>query len=449
MKLDMDSMTKWQGILQKMGPRLTATDNHNRFIQFVKDQITDLGFPIKRFPFTINRCIQDTYQLQNDTTGESIPTLGPVPYSGITTSRGVSGPLRFYHAKNDSKMKGKIAVIKVNNLSLPTFLLLQKIAKYPNDARLAYKMRHPLVAATLVLNKIQAAKDNGAVAVILVWHKISTELAKDEVLPFTNGYLGIPGIWVHEQQASVLKKISQQRTTVRLTMPGSYQTNIPTESFAVIIQGRQADRQIFINTHTDGPNDIEENGSIALLTILKAIKDYHLQFENTLVFGFTSGHFQIPQSGILGRQATSRLLRDFEADAASQNISIKKVLGLTVEHLGGAEYVDDAKQGTLKLKSPYDPMYIYASNKNNQDLVKNCQHAVKPHGQYFTLKPRKSSYFGEGQPLFQDGWPTISFIGMPLALCQYPSAKTEPNIEQMYTQTNLIFRILSAADKQL
>lgn len=174
-----------------------------------------------------------------------------------------------------------------------------------------------------------------------------------------------------------------------------------------------------------------------------------MQFENTLVFGFTSGHFQIPQSGILGRQATSRLLRDFEADAASQNISIKKVLGLTVEHLGGAEYVDDVKQGTLKLKSPYDPMYIYASNKNNQDLVKNCQDAVKPHGQYFTLKPRKSSYFGEGQPLFQDGWPTISFIGMPLALCQYPSAKTEPNIEQMYTQTNLIFRILNAADKQL
>lgn len=449
MTLDINSMTKWQEALKEVGPRLTATDKHNQFIQYIKDQITSLGFQIVRFPFTINRCVQATRHLQNDVTGAPIPDLGPVPYSGITSQNGVVGKLRFYHAKKDSKMKGKIAVIKVTNFSLPTFLLMHKIAQYPDNARLAFSMRHPLVAATLAVDKIKAAKDSGAVAVILLWHKISEGLGQDEILPFTNDYLGIPAIWVHDHQASVLKAMNDQAVPVRLTITGSYQANVPTESFAVIVPGQRADQELFINTHTDGPNELEENGSVALLAILKAIKDDQLKFANTLVFGFTSGHFQIPQSGISGRQATSRLLQDFEKYEASHHVSARKVLGLTVEHLGGAEYTDDYKNNTVRLKSADDPMFIYTSDKANRELVGRCLTTVKPAGRYFVLRPRQTSYFGEGQPLFQAGWPTISFIAMPLALCQQPSVKTAPNINRMYEQTNLIFQILREGDRQL
>ncbi|AHJ34494.1 hypothetical protein AF91_14900 [Lacticaseibacillus paracasei N1115] len=50
--------------------------------------------------------------------------------------------------------------------------------------------------------------------------------------------------------------------------------------------------------------------------------------------------------------------------------------------------------------------------------------------------------------MYQDGWPTISFIGMPLALCQMASPITEPDIKSMFDQTQLIFQILVASDHQ-
>ncbi|GAF41188.1 hypothetical protein JCM14202_3116 [Agrilactobacillus composti DSM 18527 = JCM 14202] len=323
------------------------------------------------------------------------------------------------------------------------------MAHYPKQAKLTRNMRHPLVGATLAISKIQAAKASGAIGVILVWQHISTGLAKNEILPFTNAYLDIPAIWVHEQQLDKLQTISAQATTVGLTITGSYQRDVPTESFVVVVEGQQPEQQIFINSHTDGPNDLEENGAIALLTLLQAIKNHDLKFKQTLVFGFVSGHFQIPQSGLANRQATSRLLRDFEAYETKHNIAIQKVLGLTIEHLGGAEYEDDLKQNALKLKSPDDPMFIYISNAKNKTLVEQCLTEINPVGQYFLLKARKTAYFGEGQPLFQAGWPTISFIAMPLALCQLGAAETEPDINTMYDQINLILAILIASTQQL
>ena len=86
--------------------------------------------------------------------------------------------------------------------------------------------------------------------------------------------------------------------------------------------------------------------------------------------------------------------------------------------------------------------------KENRDLVLKSLSGTNASGRYQILKPRKNAYFGEGQPLYQDGWPTISFIGMPLALCQMASPTTEPDIKSMFDQTKLIFQILVASDHQ-
>lgn len=161
-----------------------------------------------------------------------------------------------------------------------------------------------------------------------------------------------------------------------------------------------------------------------------------------------SGHFQIPQSGIEGRQATSRFLRDLSMYETSQHLEMKKALGLTVEHLGGLDYVDSQKENKLIATELYDPLYVYASTKENRDLVLKSLSGTNVSGRYQILKPRKNAYFGEGQPLYQDGWPTISFIGMPLALCQMASPITEPDIKSMFDQTKLIFQILVASDHQ-
>lgn len=78
------------------------------------------------------------------------------------------------------------------------------------------------------------------------------------------------------------------------------------------------------------------------------------------MFGFVSGHFQIPQSEIEGRQATSRFLRDLSMYETSQQLEMKKAVDLTVEHLGGHDYIDSQKENKLIATELCDPMYVYA-----------------------------------------------------------------------------------------
>lgn len=119
MTLDMNVMAFWQNKLKAIGPRLTATDSHAKFIELLQDEIKNLGFNTIEFPFKINRCLQSSCSLENDSTKEKIPNLGPVPYSGITKEMGVKGEIRFFQSKHDVKMKGKVVVIKVKNFTIP------------------------------------------------------------------------------------------------------------------------------------------------------------------------------------------------------------------------------------------------------------------------------------------------------------------------------------------
>ncbi|WP_335139557.1 hypothetical protein [Lacticaseibacillus paracasei] len=44
MTLDMNVMAFWQNKLKAIGPRLTATDSHAKFIELLQDEIKNLGF---------------------------------------------------------------------------------------------------------------------------------------------------------------------------------------------------------------------------------------------------------------------------------------------------------------------------------------------------------------------------------------------------------------------
>ncbi|MDM7532655.1 hypothetical protein [Lacticaseibacillus paracasei] len=46
MTLDMNVMAFWQNKLKAIGPRLTATDSHAKFIELLQDEIKNLGFKV-------------------------------------------------------------------------------------------------------------------------------------------------------------------------------------------------------------------------------------------------------------------------------------------------------------------------------------------------------------------------------------------------------------------
>lgn len=446
MKIDSEALNNWQEILNNFGPRLTGTANHQKYILFLKNEILKMGFNISDYPFAIDKYEETTSSLTDNRDNSVIPNLGPIPYSGITNDDKIIGQLRWYDDEHDTNVSGKIALIEITNFPNPSSSTLKEIASYPKNAKMPSSFSNPLLPATLAIKKIENAKSDGAIGVILMWDKISEDLAKNEILPFTNSYLNIPAVSVHSNIKDKLQNIIDENSSVSMTINGSYENNTPTSSFTVTIEGDNPDNYVIINTHTDGPNSIEENGPVALLTMLKTIKENKIHFKNTLIFCFVSGHFQIQQAGIDGKQATSRLLKQIDREYNIENSS-QKILGLTVEHLGGKNYKDDYKANKFEKIADSEPMYIYVSPESNKQITEASLEDVQPVGDYFLVKPNEKVYFGEGQPLYQDNWPVISFIAMPVALCQLPSEKTEPNMKVMYDQIKLIMNILINSQK--
>lgn len=97
--------------------------------------------------------------------------------------------------------------------------------------------------------------------------------------------------------------------TARLLLDAFCDPNAVSETLYTILPGLDPQKAVLINTHTDGPNACEENGSLALLSMLSYFSSLSVQERPfTLIFLFATGHFQLPQFGIRGGQAASRWL---------------------------------------------------------------------------------------------------------------------------------------------
>jgi hypothetical protein len=170
-----------------------------------------------------------------------------------------------------------------------------------------------------------------------------------------------------------------------------------------------------VNTHTDGPNLIEENGGLALLALARhALRDGgESRWRRAHVFAFVSGHFRIPEiADDVHGQATSTWLqahRDLWDGASGHR---RAVAGITVEHLGAAEW--DDRRG----REPYRPTgapaheLVYTGNPEMERIYHAASRLQRPR-RPVTLRPAFGVYFGEGAGLYRAGMPTISLVPGP------------------------------------
>jgi hypothetical protein len=105
-----------------------------------------------------------------------------------------------------------------------------------------------------------------------------------------------------------------------------------TGTLIATLPGTSSDEVIIVNTHTGGPNAIEENGGLGILALAKyfgqVAKD---QRRRTLVFVLATGHFAAPWVPSI------RGVIDKHPDLIK-----KAVAAVTIEHLGCRELADDA-----------------------------------------------------------------------------------------------------------
>ena len=161
--------------MQKMnsfGTRLTGSNGHNDFIKWLKKEIAKMDIPVYSDPFWFRRWEEKKSSIEIIDGEEkiNIPVSSAYPYSGETTSNGITQELVYIECVKDiQKVSGKIAVFNINNINfLPSEIAFDKRSSYPEDVVLEKKYEGPVITSFVqcfygIISKLTKAK-----AVILI-----------------------------------------------------------------------------------------------------------------------------------------------------------------------------------------------------------------------------------------------------------------------------------------
>lgn len=443
--------------MNSFGARLTGSKGHKDFINWLKEEIREMNIPIYSDPFWFRRWEEkrSSIEIIDDNERLNIPVSSAYPYSGETDVGGITEELVYVKSVKDiPKTAGKIAVFNIANINfLPSEIAFDKRSSYPNNVVLEKRYEGPVITSFVqcfygMLSKLSKAK-----AVILIWKGLHDDMVKGQYLSFIADYQKIPMLWVNESNGKMIIQAAKKHKKVNFVLEAEIEEHAHTESFYCIIKGKNQKENVIINTHTDGTNCVEENGPIALLELMKNMKD--MELERTHIFVFTTGHFRLPhfediRTGAF--QSASRWLAMHRELWDGKGEHFKCVANLTIEHLGCKEWRE--VDGEYKYTGKPEVDLVYTGNtfmdKLYIDTVKDRKNV-----RTMTLRGHNVLHFGEGQNFFTMGIPEISLVPAPYYLCvvsnDHEMDKFDIDLmtEQTETFAKLIERIEGVSAKEL
>lgn len=437
--------------MNSFGTRLTGSKGHNDFIKWLKDQIAEMNIPTFSDPFYFTRWEEKSSSIEIIDGDEkiSIPVSSAYPYSGQTSAEGITEELVYVKSIKDApETAGKIAVFNISNINfIPSEIAFDKRSSHPEDVVLEKKYEGPVITSFVqcfygILSKLTKAK-----AVILIWKGLHDDMIEGQYLSFIADYQNIPMLWVNETNGKKIVEAAKEHKKAKFILEAEIEENAFTESFYCILKGKNQKENVVVNTHTDGTNCVEENGPIALLELMRNMKDE--EPERTHIFLFTTGHFRLPhfediRTGAF--QSVSRWLAMHRDLWNGKGDNMKCVANLTVEHLGCLEWRDI--DGEYKYTGKPEIDLVYTGNKFMDKLYIDTVKDRKT-VRTMTLRGHNALHFGEGQNFFTMGVPEISLCPAPYYLCVVSDSHEMEkfDIDLMTEQTETFAKLIEKLEK--
>lgn len=452
--LSSEKLQEMEETMVGMGPRLTGSDAHEQFIDYIAKHMTDLGYEIKEDHFTFKRWEPKDYSLSYKNKGKIVEIdkelLSYYPYSGFTPDEGITAPMEWCGKPVSSFLgsKNKIAVVSMPIFEADCGLVFKKRYCYPDTFTPPEKQGSPVVSTFVIAPFLSLAKAAGAKAVICVMTGCSEDMAKHQYLPFIKTYAGIPALWVTESVGKKIIEAAKRREEATLKLDAKVFDKASTRTVYAVLKGQSEKESILINTHTDGTNAFEENAAIGLVSLAKYFAEKPIsERKKTLVFSFVTGHFQLHQFGNALNQATTKFLNTHREFWDGKEGNMKAVAGVTLEHLGCSEWRDNEDHSRFEKISDVDPELIYVSNDTMAKLYLE-QLEGRKHTKTLLLRPKNLVHFGEGQPIYKKGIPSVSLCPGPDYLCNVAEKGyiEKINYDMMYEQIETFCKLIEVLD---
>lgn len=354
----------WARELDAMGPvnqpglRATASAEQEAYIDELIDQLKAAGVTeIHEEPIEVERWIAESWSLHLNLDGQQqeVRTASYIPFTGCTDEKGVTAPLALMKTGKES-LAGKIAVTKVSFLGVPEGLFnLLACKEMSNDPQHEMRTFHLWKRSTMggagkIKDAILSAEKCGAVGLIIVLDYPYDGAYGTYVNALDGIIRNVPGIYLDREAGSSVLQAAKLGQTATIVLKAVREKAITRNVFG-IIPGKRKDSFVVVNSHTDGLNAVEENGTLALVSIAQYLTRLpEDSLEHSVMILLTTGHFLTS----IGAQEFCRM---HKADYLKQCAAV-----IALEHIGAIEW-DENKQGHMAPTGRYEPALFFVPDR--------------------------------------------------------------------------------------
>lgn len=440
--VDASGLATAQGLQQlvqamvDIGPRLTGNAAHKAYVDQLATTFSELGLQVSRDTQVFDRWEVGNHSLKVARGGQMVPVTvaGYHPYSGSTPPEGITGRLVYLGTKAPTLpdprsldsfdtlvgqmtqqmtasatssassvpggLKGAIVLVDLPNLPLVAGLFdLAKVYEYdPHDTiHFSTPYRRQWINGFLAAIA-DLYKSLGAAGVVYIMDA-SPEDAKGQYVPFFSKLKQFPGLLVDRDVGAQLKWSALARANACLTLTATIERQATSDSLVAILPGMSSEN-VVINTHTDGQNAFEENGTSACIALARYYAAKPIaQRPRTLVFSCVTGHM------VAGLPQAQGFV-DAHPDLIAQSVA-----SMTIEHLGAKEWSDSPIYGYRPTGLP-EVAAIFCTSTGLRAPAITAIEAVDLQRTLMS-KPVFGFFFGVGVPLYKAGVPTLAYITGP------------------------------------
>ena len=302
---------QWQEQLVGFGTRYTGSSGHAAYVDWLAGQLSAVpGFEMRTDRLTFSRWLAREFSLTVSvpaSAGRSgpVPLTYTIPYSGQTPPGGVTGRLvdlrplparQRLHRGVLGASPGGIALVRA---APPEFSL--DVAQTPTGgyvpgqisalaaieyAAYAAALANPAWQGIFAPVPLLDAKNAGVLGVVVAWTGLPDDEVVNQYNPFTTSYPAASGPSRPSAIAAARPSGSATRpapswprlaaggqATATLVLTADITTGAATETVWGWLKGSgDTGQNIIINTHTDGPNAVEENGGLGLLALARHLR---------------------------------------------------------------------------------------------------------------------------------------------------------------------------------
>lgn len=336
-----DELGRQTAEMNKLGERFTGTEAHRTHVERLAKSLRGLGLEVQRDTGEFTRWLATRWGAKvtsPDGATIDLPATSYYPYSGLTGPEGVSGDLvqipnvltseRQIVASGD--LRGKVVFIEVAGLPSP----LADPSKPPwgfDPADARFPTHISAVWGGITPGLLGDLKKAGVVGAILGWTNISDAQARGQYTPYGRPVQDLPCVWVGKASTASLREAAGRGAKASVILEAQVTPNVAVDTLYAVLPGMSSESVLIVESHSDGMNFLEENGSLALLAIAKYFSSTPRESRKRDIVFVIPNHFA--RSDLLGLPGWIERHPDILAKTAAW---------ITVEHLGCREWFDNA-----------------------------------------------------------------------------------------------------------